>query len=115
MQILPFTIPLTYLFLLPPPGDYSDIVGSEDTWANAASEYSAIPEDEDESNGAAVVGVSAAVMPLPGLSLADKWRLVRPLLPKYMLPLCKLSNKLSRGMCLPFEFSLRLHCAFHLL
>ena len=94
-QILPFTIPLTYLFLLPPPGDYSDIVGSEAEWTNTTSEYSAIPDDENEPDGPTAVGMSVAVMPLPGLSLADKWRLVRPLLPKFMLPLCESLNKPS--------------------
>ncbi|KAG8743287.1 battenin CLN3 protein [Ceratobasidium sp. 414] len=82
--ILPFSIPLTYLLILPPPDDYTSVVGSGVVWPNATSEYTALPLDDDESEG---VRMAAAMAPLPGLTLADKWRLARPLLLKYMLPL----------------------------
>lgn len=85
--ILPFVIPLAYFFVLPPPGDYTAIVGNEADWSNTRSEYTALPEDEIESEGTNPAGLASTVTPMPGLSSADKWRLVRPLLMKYMLPL----------------------------
>ncbi|CEL54904.1 Protein BTN1 OS=Ustilago maydis (strain 521 / FGSC 9021) GN=BTN1 PE=3 SV=1 [Rhizoctonia solani AG-1 IB] len=85
--LLPFAIPLTYFFVLPPPGDYTTIVGSGVEWNNPGSEYTAIPDDDTEAEDNMPIGVASAVVPLPGLSPSDKWRLVRPLLLKYMLPL----------------------------
>ncbi|KAH7337633.1 batten's disease protein Cln3 [Rhizoctonia solani] len=85
--LLPFVIPITYFFLLPPPGDYTVIVGSGVSWNNPGSEYTALPRDDIEAEDNSPVGVASAVAPLPGLSSSDKWRLVRPLLVKYMLPL----------------------------
>ncbi|KAG8748765.1 battenin CLN3 protein [Ceratobasidium sp. 423] len=85
--LLPFVIPITYFTLLPPPGDYTTTVGSGATWNNPGSEYTALPGDDIEAEDNSPVGVASAVAPLPGLSSSDKWRLVRPLLMKYMLPL----------------------------
>ncbi|KAG9121867.1 battenin CLN3 protein, partial [Ceratobasidium sp. 392] len=85
--ILPFSIPLTYLLVLPPPDDYTSVVGSGVDWPAATSEYTALPDDETESEHVRVIGVAATIAPISGLTLADKWRLVRPLLLKYMLPL----------------------------
>ncbi|KAJ1301102.1 hypothetical protein OPQ81_003518 [Rhizoctonia solani] len=56
-------------------------------WINPVSEYTALPEDDIEAEDNTPVGVASAVAPIPGLSSSDKWRLVRPLLAKYMLPL----------------------------
>lgn len=88
--MLPFIIPLTYFFVLLPPSDYTEIVGDGISWTNSGSEYMALPEEEVESEGTVPVGAVPTAASLPGLSSADKWRLVRPLLMKYMLPLCKL-------------------------
>ncbi|QRW25904.1 batten disease protein CLN3 [Rhizoctonia solani] len=85
--LLPFAIPLTYFFVLPPPGDYTTVVGSGVEWNNPGSEYTALPGDDTEAEDNTPIGVASAVNPLPGLSSSDKWRLVRPLLLKYMLPL----------------------------
>jgi len=85
--MLPFSILLIYFFVLPAPGGYADFVGGGAGWSNTASEYAAIPDDESESGDVRPVGVATVIAPLPGLSSADKWRLVRPLLMKYMLPL----------------------------
>ncbi|KAF8688529.1 Batten's disease protein Cln3, partial [Rhizoctonia solani] len=85
--LLPFAIPLTYFFVLPPPGDYTAVVGSGVEWNNTGSEYTALPGDDTEAEDNTPIGVASAVNPLPGLSSSDKWRLVRPLLLKYMLPL----------------------------
>ncbi|EUC61323.1 batten'S disease CLN3 [Rhizoctonia solani AG-3 Rhs1AP] len=85
--LLPFVIPVTYFLLLPAPGDYTATVGSGAAWNNAGSEYTALPADDVEVEDNTPVGVASAVVPLSGLSSSDKWRLVRPLLVKYMLPL----------------------------
>ncbi|ELU38322.1 BTN1 protein [Rhizoctonia solani AG-1 IA] len=90
--LLPFAIPLTYFFVLPPPGDYTTVVGSGVEWNNPGSEYTALPGDDTEAEDNTPIGVASAVNPLPGLSSSDKWRLVRPLLLKYMLPLCESSS-----------------------
>ncbi|KAG8701713.1 battenin CLN3 protein, partial [Ceratobasidium sp. 423] len=87
--LLPFVIPITYFILLPSPGDYTTTVGSGAAWNNPGSEYTALPEDDIEAEDNTPVGVASAVAPLPGLSSSDKWRLVRPLLVKYMLPLLR--------------------------
>jgi battenin len=91
--MLPFIIPLTYFCILPPAGGYSAMVDSRVSWTGSGSEYTALPEDEIESEGVMPVGVASMIVPMPGLSSADKWRLVRPLLIKYMLPLCELLCK----------------------
>ncbi|QRW13447.1 batten disease protein CLN3 [Ceratobasidium sp. AG-Ba] len=85
--ILPFSIPITYFLALPPPDDYTPVVGPGTNWSNAPSEYTAIPEDETEPSDGRPVGVAVTVTPHHGLTPADKWRLVRPLLLRYMLPL----------------------------
>jgi len=80
-------IPLAYFFLLPHPSSISK-------------------RDEDDDDAGPVVGSSAEYLPLPtdegggvtagyrhsrnvALSASDKWRLVKPMIPKYMLPLCE--------------------------
>lgn len=92
-QVMPFIIPLTYFYLLPhnsafislSPADYE-----ESTSLGGASSlpYTPLPsaEDEDgEEEGSLPPGPRKGV----SLSPSDKWRLVRPLLLKYMLPLCE--------------------------
>ena len=50
----------------------------------SSTEYAALPTDEGEGE-AARYRHSRIV----ALSAGDKWRLVKPMIPKYMLPLCK--------------------------
>ena len=50
----------------------------------SSTEYTPLPTSEDE-NGTTVSGPSRIV----ALSASDKWRLVKPMIPKYMLPLCE--------------------------
>lgn len=45
----------------------------------------AAEDEEGEEEGTMSSGPQRGV----ALSVADKWRLVKPLIPKYMLPLCK--------------------------
>ncbi len=45
----------------------------------------AAEDEEGEEEGTMSSGPQRGV----ALTIADKWRLVQPLIPKYMLPLCK--------------------------
>jgi len=91
---MPLAIPLTYFLFLPPnaaffslpPGSYEALVSSSEAvsdlpYTSLATNEEEIREEED------------VLAPLPkgevALNLDDKWRLVKPLLSKYMLPLCK--------------------------
>lgn len=87
LQVFPFIIPLTYFFILPPTARFDSIVGV------ASAEYAPLPVfPEDNDSARAIVSTNEYMVPTKGasvsLSAADKLRLVRPLLLKYMLPLC---------------------------
>ena len=58
--------------------------------AGAPSEYAPLPTDDDDVPIVAKLPVA--------LSASDKWHLVKPLLLKYMLPLCK-----SYSLCFCFR------------
>ncbi|OAX37129.1 batten disease protein Cln3 [Rhizopogon vinicolor AM-OR11-026] len=82
--ILPFILPLTFFFLLPRPAAFLH--------PSSSAPYMPIPDDDletgldDESTPlSAEISVESKVS--IGLSIADKWRLVKPMLLKYMLPL----------------------------
>ena len=86
-KVLPLTIPLAYFFLLPRPSFFS-IRGEagDDTEHLVASsaEYAPLPTDED--------GDATNEHRRPrdvALSVSDKWRLVKPMIPRYMIPLCE--------------------------
>ncbi|KAL0946243.1 hypothetical protein HGRIS_012500 [Hohenbuehelia grisea] len=91
-SFMPFVIPLTYFFLLPSSASflYSDTPSLYET-ASPSGDMSTLPytplaaaEDEaGEEEGSLRAGVKRKV----ALSAADKWRLVQPMLRKYMLPL----------------------------
>ncbi|KAF9563812.1 batten's disease protein Cln3 [Agrocybe pediades] len=92
-SIMPMVIPLTYFFLLPNPSlflypitpNHEDLL-SPPAPAMSSLPYTPLASAEDE------VGEEEGALP-PGpkrgftLSASDKWRLVKPLLTKYMLPL----------------------------
>ncbi|KAF9485639.1 batten's disease protein Cln3 [Pholiota conissans] len=92
-SLMPSIIPLTYYFLLPTPSaflypmnptDYNDLLSPPPPIS--ALPYTPLPEAEDEEGeeeGTTTSGPKRGV----ALSVADKWRLVKPLIPKYMLPL----------------------------
>jgi battenin len=90
---MPFVTPLTYFFLLPRPRAFEalplHLFDDEPIGAPATSPYAPIPTGEDD----AVVSGSTDDIPLPAkhiaLSIADKLVLLRPMLHKYMLPLCE--------------------------
>ncbi|KAJ6591212.1 batten's disease protein Cln3 [Mycena vulgaris] len=89
-SVMPFIIPLTYYFLLPrPPAFLASSSAYEDcpsaTAANMPYTPLATAEDDmvGEEEGSSTSGPKHNV----SLSPSDKWRLVRPLLVRYMLPL----------------------------
>jgi battenin len=96
IQIMPFIIPLTYFFFLPhnsaflylSPSDYEDEVSSG---VQSALPYAPLPTTEDE-NSEEEESMPDGLKRLVALSASDKWHLVKPLLPKYMLPLCEYIN-----------------------
>ncbi|KAG6909736.1 hypothetical protein DXG01_015724 [Tephrocybe rancida] len=86
-SVLPFIIPLTYFFLLPRDADFSRASRfsqyDDDTSISSEStltQYTLIPSAEGsiEEVGLRKRGTS--------LTLSDKWRIVRPSIVKYMLP-----------------------------
>ncbi|GLB39925.1 putative CLN3 protein [Lyophyllum shimeji] len=91
-SVMPLIIPLTYFFLLPnksaflsglTPALYEEV---SSPISNSAIPYTPLPATEDESGeeeGSLPSGPKRGV----ALSASDKWRLVKPLLLKYMLPL----------------------------
>jgi battenin len=93
---MPFVIPIVYFFLLPRPEVFlsSSSPLYEDTlYADVGAPLPVVPytalasvEDRDgEEEGSFAPGPKQDV----SLSMSNKWRLVRPLLFKYMLPLCE--------------------------
>ena len=78
-------IPLTYFLLLPQPSSISKQDEDDDDavpFMSSSTEYTPIPTDEGEAVGYSHPRAVA-------LSASDKWRLVKPMIPKYMLPLCE--------------------------
>jgi battenin len=85
---MPLIIPLAYFFLLPRPDAFSSLsTGQADDIEDSLQPYSLLATAEDVDEEAP----SSLSNPKTGfaLSSADKWRLVKPLLFKYMLPLCE--------------------------
>jgi hypothetical protein len=92
IQVLPFVTPLTYFFLLPRPTAFLSLSPApyeEDASAEISPQpYSLLataPDLDEEDSTIVLAG------PKKGFALTalDKWSLVKPLLLKYMLPLCK--------------------------
>jgi len=91
---MPLAIPLTYFLFLPPntaffslpPASYEALVSSSGAVSDLP--YTSLATNEEEIREEEDVSASLPKEEV-ALSLDDKWRLVRPLLPKYMLPLCK--------------------------
>ena len=83
-------IPLTYFLLLPRPHVFSTIVlpDIEDN-TPSTSEYTQLPVSEEDA-GEAVA--DSAPLKAKALSIGEKWQLLKPLLPRYMAPLCMSSS-----------------------
>jgi len=84
-SVLPFVIPLTYFLLLPRPQAFSSLILPEiEDSASSRSEYTRLPVSE-ENAGVAVV--EPAPLTTKALSIGDKWQLLKPMIPRYMMPL----------------------------
>ncbi|KAG1737553.1 batten's disease protein Cln3 [Suillus paluster] len=83
--VLPFILPLAYFFLLPRPAAFMH--------QSSSASYTLVPADdlatEITDDLSAEDGLESHVEPkiTVALSATDKWRLVKPMLLKYMLPL----------------------------
>ncbi|KAI9509166.1 batten's disease protein Cln3 [Russula earlei] len=78
-SVLPFVIPLTYFLLLPRPHSFSTLVlpDMEDS-APSTSEYTPLPVSDEDA------GVETSLVKTKALSIAAKWQLLKPMLPRYM-------------------------------
>ncbi|KAG9313764.1 protein BTN1 [Chiua virens] len=81
-SILPFILPLAYFLLLPRPAAFMD---------SPPPAYTPLPE-EDPDIGAVEVAEGDTLLGQPPkvpvfLTAGDKWRLVKPMITKYMIPL----------------------------
>ncbi|KAI0786984.1 batten's disease protein Cln3 [Abortiporus biennis] len=89
-SVMPLVIPLTYYLLLPKSSAFSDLglpasYEDEVIGAPVTTSYAPLPTDEESEEQQLEVDMEPKE-PI-GLSLVEKWTLVKPLLPKYMLPL----------------------------
>ncbi|KLO06520.1 batten's disease protein Cln3 [Schizopora paradoxa] len=97
--MLPFVIPVTFFCVLPKPDMFSSFSMAlhPDIIVSSPSEYTALPsndpssnteqeDDEEETPESQASQLPPSKLHV-SLSPADKWRLVRPLMLKYMLPL----------------------------
>jgi battenin len=94
LQVLPFIIPIAYICLLPHPNAFTSFPPVADYVEEAAEvspvqSYMPIATTEDEEVDTSESGPARFEKGF-ALSPADKWRLVKPMLLKYMLPLCEL-------------------------
>lgn len=83
---MPLLIPVSYFLILPRPEAFAALPAFANDEADALDEsltapYTPLPTDDDD----VPIGPKSTI----ALSAADKWYLVRPLLLKYMLPLCE--------------------------
>lgn len=91
-QILPFITPLAYFFVLPPPerfvGQAFSVAEDEEDDAAMSASYVPLARSEDEDDPSATEP-DASAKGVTSLTIQDKWRLAKPMLTKYMLPLCE--------------------------
>ncbi|OSD04986.1 batten's disease protein Cln3 [Trametes coccinea BRFM310] len=88
--ILPFVIPLTYFLVLPRPDMFAGRTfapeGDDDIDdAPMTASYTPLPRGEEDT--VPVTEPEAIVKAPIALSMEDKWRLAKPMLTRYMLPL----------------------------
>ncbi|KAF8557494.1 batten's disease protein Cln3 [Imleria badia] len=81
--VLPFVLPLTWFFLLPRPAAFMD--------SPPPGSYAPLPEEDPETPAVEVAEGDTLLGQPPKvpvfLTAGDKWRLVKPMIFKYMLPL----------------------------
>ena len=77
---------MTYFLLLPRPDAFSSLALSDTEEAELpSSEYTQLPVSEEEAGEAVVETVQ---LKPKTLTIGDKWQLLKPMLPRYMAPLC---------------------------
>ncbi|KAI5119476.1 hypothetical protein M0805_007210 [Coniferiporia weirii] len=89
-SVLPFVTPLTYLFILPHPEEFSSRSLASAYGYTPLAAADDIPATGDDEGDATVELLTESILDkshVVTLSAKDKWRLVKPLLLKYMLPL----------------------------
>ncbi|KAI0268635.1 batten's disease protein Cln3 [Gloeopeniophorella convolvens] len=82
--VLPFVIPVTYFLLLPRPDTFASVLPDPEEASLSTLEYTQLPVSEEDA-GEAVA--ETAPLKAPALTMADKWRLLKPMLPRFMIPL----------------------------
>jgi hypothetical protein len=85
VQVLPFVIPAVYHRVLPSPGAYAGMP----TLETASAAYAPLAADDTAPPVDTAPLAAGAGAKLCG---KEKWALVRPLLARYMLPLCAYSR-----------------------
>jgi battenin len=99
LKILPLVIPITYFFLLPPSSALLHIQDAAPASSAAATlPYTPLAADDDEGEEGVL---PSGPKPSVSLSPSDKWRLVKPMLVKYMLPLCEQTSRTLVHSSLP--------------
>lgn len=107
LQVFPLVTPLVYFFVAPKARGFTNVTVIDDVDAAPLppSQYAPLAQDpcnEDSDDGVdSVAGMSprhprANEKPHISLSVQDKWRLVKPLLLKYMFPLCESQIAIAR-------------------
>lgn len=87
-QLLPFALPLTYGAILPRPQTVK-VLTEEDVATSPIQTYAPVPTEENDDEERLEPGPGIPHTPHSHLTIQDKWKLVKPLLLLYMLPLCK--------------------------
>ena len=89
-QLLPFVLPLAYGAILPRPQTVKALT-EEEVATSPIQTYAPVPTEEDEDEEHLEPTQGTPHTPHSYLTLQEKWRLVKPLLLLYMLPLCELA------------------------
>jgi battenin len=88
--LLPFALPLAYGALLPRPQTVKALT-EEEVATSPIQTYAPVPTDENEDEERLEPTPGPLHTPHSHLTIQDKWKLVKPLLLLYMLPLCELT------------------------
>ena len=88
-QVLPFVAPLTFFFLLPKSSAFLTAFSSPELSASSTFPSSYAPLRTTDEDGEEEESLQSAAPIHKALNMQDKIELVKPLLLKYMLPLCE--------------------------
>ena len=87
-QLLPFALPLTYGVILPRPRTVKALT-EEEVATSPIQTYAPVPTVDNDDEERLEQAPEILYTPHSHLTIQDKWKLVKPLLLLYMLPLCK--------------------------